>query len=687
MKTKILLYTFLFFSNSFLNISNIQAQCHQKLDSIDLVEIYHAGIDAGLTVPWDLTTPMDEWEGVTVNEMGCVISLKQDWNKVVKNFSESNVNYANFDPICHENDSLSLVALYDSTDGSNWTNTWDLSQPVHTWYGVTLNENGCVKKLDLDGTLLPNCPQCAGLGNDLNGTIPIELWTLTSLVELSLSGNYDLNGSLSPDISTLSNLTVLSLDNNLSGDIPAEINSLIFLNILKLSGNGNNTVPDFSALVNLTVFELHNFSVGLIPEWIKNFTNLDRLDLSGNNLEGIIPSWIGDLTNLSFFNLSYNNLTGEFPATINNLTEVRWFYMATNQLEGQLPNYSSFKPRFISLSRNKFTGILPAWINNSNAFSVSIDHNQFSGELPLFPENMRQIYIVNNQFTFEDLLPNFQENTARATTFIYAPQNNFFQETLLTSINGTDETIDLLIDEDIASNIYKWYKDGQLLSTINGNNKLTIENISNADEGVYYCEVTNPNISDLTLTSYNITINISDNCLYEYLDLFNPIPSDIYGVQTIVESSGVINNGSDVTFIAGNSVNLKIGFYAELGSNFVAKIDAGVMCDNSSNLKERNSEVKKNTLIPTEDISMNIYPSPFREKAIIKYRLPKVQKVSLIIYDLAGQIIRQFEQNTLQNKGVYQYELDNMNLNSGMYIVLLQSEYERISKKIILLQQ
>ncbi len=36
---------------------------------------------------------------------------------------------------CVENDSLALVALYNATDGANWTNTWNLNDPMSTWYG------------------------------------------------------------------------------------------------------------------------------------------------------------------------------------------------------------------------------------------------------------------------------------------------------------------------------------------------------------------------------------------------------------------------------------------------------------------------------------------------------------------------------------------------------------------------
>ena len=54
-----------------------------------------------------------------------------------------------------------LVALYNSTDGANWRrNTkWLSNQPLSSWYGVTLHENGRVGELRLST-------------NQLRGTIP-----------------------------------------------------------------------------------------------------------------------------------------------------------------------------------------------------------------------------------------------------------------------------------------------------------------------------------------------------------------------------------------------------------------------------------------------------------------------------------------------------------------------------------
>lgn len=70
---------------------------------------------------------------------------------------------------CRMSDSLVLVALYNASGGSNWTNAWDLNQPMDNWYGVELNEEGCVRCLDLDGN--PDCSGGDETGNNLVGVI------------------------------------------------------------------------------------------------------------------------------------------------------------------------------------------------------------------------------------------------------------------------------------------------------------------------------------------------------------------------------------------------------------------------------------------------------------------------------------------------------------------------------------
>ena len=45
-------------------------------------------------------------------------------------------------------DSLALIALYNSTDGPNWKNAWDITTDIIQWHGVTITD-GRVIELNL----------------------------------------------------------------------------------------------------------------------------------------------------------------------------------------------------------------------------------------------------------------------------------------------------------------------------------------------------------------------------------------------------------------------------------------------------------------------------------------------------------------------------------------------------------
>ncbi|HRF38133.1 MAG TPA: hypothetical protein PK198_05055, partial [Saprospiraceae bacterium] len=92
-------------------------------------------------------------------------------------------------------DSLELVQMYNAWAGPEWTNTWDLSEPLDSFYGTTLNAQGCVTGLDL-------------FKNNLQGEIfDINLPALSSLI---LSANYELGGSL-PNFSQIPQIHTIKL--------------------------------------------------------------------------------------------------------------------------------------------------------------------------------------------------------------------------------------------------------------------------------------------------------------------------------------------------------------------------------------------------------------------------------------------------------------------------------------------
>ena len=124
-------------------------------------------------------------------------------------------------------DKAALEALYDATDGSNWTTStnWKTSEPLSEWHGVTTDEDGRVTGLTL-------------AGNELSGEIPAALGGLSSLQDLYLYENR-LSGEIPPELGQLTNLQWLYLDDNtLSGEIPPELANLTQLQVFDIRNTG-----------------------------------------------------------------------------------------------------------------------------------------------------------------------------------------------------------------------------------------------------------------------------------------------------------------------------------------------------------------------------------------------------------------------------------------------------------------
>ncbi|XP_058076025.1 receptor-like protein EIX2 [Magnolia sinica] len=119
---------------------------------------------------------------------------------------------------------------------------------------------------------------------------------------------------------TISLVTCIDLsNNNLSGEIPQGLTSLLGLRVLNLSQN------------HLT---------RKIPDKIGKLALLESLDFSKNQLSGAIPLSMSNLTYLSYLNLSYNNLSGRIPSGNQLQTlENPFIYIGNNRLCGPpLPN-------------------------------------------------------------------------------------------------------------------------------------------------------------------------------------------------------------------------------------------------------------------------------------------------------------------------------------------------------------
>jgi len=298
----------------------------------------------------------------------------------------------------------SLVDLYNSTNGSGWTDKtgWNVTTTPCSWFGVTCS-GGHVATLELNSNQLAgnipnlNLPNLTILSlhtNQLSGSIPN--FNMPNMLSLRLYTN-QLSGNI-PNFD-MPNMTSLYLDTNqLSGNIPNF--NMPNLDYLGLSNNQlTGTIPNFN-MPNLTRLQLHhNLLTGTIPNF--NMPNLTILGLNDNQLSGSIPNF--NMPNMTSFSLHHNQLTGAIPNfNMPNLTSLQF---NDNQLSGTIPNFSMPNMISFSLYNNQLTGTIPNF-NMPNLINLALYNNQLSGSIPNFNmPNLSAIGLSNNQLS--GAIPNF----------------------------------------------------------------------------------------------------------------------------------------------------------------------------------------------------------------------------------------------------------------------------------------
>lgn len=529
------------------------------------------------------------------------------------------------------NDSLALVALYESTDGANWTNNtnWLTGQPVVNWYGITVSENRVIAiQLDqnnLIGTIPDELGSLTELtrlnlrNNQISGEIPAKIGNLNKLTQLFLENNM-LTGTIPIEIENLSNLEQLDLHfNNLSGTIPPGIFNMTNLTTLILFGNelSGTLSKEIGNLVNLQSLELYsNLLSGEIPTEIGSLTKLTRLFLALNQFTGAIPASIGNLINLTNLQLNGNQLTGIIPPEIGNLTELRTLLFYHNQLDGSiLPeignltnltqlNLSSnqlsdsipvemgnlINMRSLELNNNQLTGAIPAEFGSFNELDYLALHSNMLEELPDLSaiSTLNEIRIYNNKFTFEDIEPNIT-----IPTILYSPQDSIGtqQDTTIKE----NEKLTLSVSVGGTANQYQWIKDGGDIPNANSSTYI-IESIVPPDSGSYLCRITNTIVTELTLYSRPVNVKVSSEAGF-----------------------------SDKT--------VQIYKTFELLQNF---------------------------------------PNPFNPITTIQFQVPQTCDVSLKIYNILGELVATLISKRL-TAGKYTFEWDASNMASGLYLYRLEA--------------
>ncbi|CAN6577478.1 unnamed protein product [Malus baccata var. baccata] len=198
------------------------------------------------------------------------------------------------------------------------------------------------------------CLRSIDLGdNKLSGKIPLWIGgsSVSKLSRLLLRSNY-LNGCISQQLCNLQGLHILDLShNNLSGTIPMCLDNLTslvnddsyvqqFVEIEQatLTLKGEELVYNTTLYLVKSIDLSSNNLQGEIPGEISSLIQLGTLNLSMNQLSGKIPSKVGNLRWLETLDLSHNHLSGQIPQSLSSLTSLSHLDLSYNNLSGRIPS-------------------------------------------------------------------------------------------------------------------------------------------------------------------------------------------------------------------------------------------------------------------------------------------------------------------------------------------------------------
>ncbi|KAL4353953.1 hypothetical protein GQ457_06G036230 [Hibiscus cannabinus] len=242
-------------------------------------------------------------------------------------------------------------------------------------------------------------------GNPLDTMLPVSIGNLSTSLEYLELTDCRLQGNIPTEVGSLSSLVSLKLGNNaLTGVIPDTIRLLKSVQSLQLHGNKLRGVIPYDLCMLRNLFELFlggNELSGAIPECLSNLTALRNLSLSSNRLASTIPSSLWSLMDILAINLSSNSLQGSLLSGIGNLKALVEIDLSNNDLSGQIPyNIGDLKNlAYLSLAVNRLQGPIPERLSLSVALGfLDLSQNNLSGVIPKSLENLRYLVYFNVSF-------------------------------------------------------------------------------------------------------------------------------------------------------------------------------------------------------------------------------------------------------------------------------------------------
>jgi len=339
--------------------------------------------------------------------------------------------------------------LYIQQQGTGWSKkeNWLSEENLCKWQGVYCDDKEGVIGVDVqDNNLKGQLSEGVGMydflefisvrRNQLNGTIPQELFASTTLKSIDLYensffgeipsfdngipletlhvGKNSLSGRIYESIANAKSLKRLDLSyNTLNGAIPKVLFNLALeqldLNANLLTGTIHTELGTVTSLIELNIGG--NPFTGSLPVQIGSLTNLEefvvkdapylqgripasfglalrnllKVVVSGTSIEGNIPETFGTVSGLEHMDFSKNRLRGDLSAEFGSLQNLKYMDLFNNNIAGSIPTeYGQLTNlEALLLENNEITGEIPTELSNlSNLKELTLQGNSMEGRAP-----------------------------------------------------------------------------------------------------------------------------------------------------------------------------------------------------------------------------------------------------------------------------------------------------------------